>query len=61
MSAFDPKRTLRVAGMLCLQPYGSWERHRCQAAGGELRSMITDPHSTGASGQTENLRRKGSA
>jgi hypothetical protein len=28
----------RVAGMLSLQPFGSWESYRCQAAGGKLRS-----------------------
>jgi hypothetical protein len=25
----------RVAGMLSLQPFGSWESYRCQAAGGK--------------------------
>jgi hypothetical protein len=31
------------------------------AFGGELRSMSTDPHTIGGSGQIENVRRKGSA
>ena len=54
-------RHWRVAGILSLQPLGSCESHRCQAAGGELRSMSTDPHTIGGSGQMENVRRRGSA
>src|SRR3954452_6246906 len=45
-------RHWRVAGMLFLRPFGSWESHRCQAAGRELRSMSTDPHTIDGSRQT---------
>ena len=61
MSANDPTETLACRLDLSLQPFGSWESQRCQAAGRELRSMSKDPHTIGGSGQIKNVRRKRSA